>query len=81
MVSSLTKLFPSRSNCFDVRPTRRPIKRNLTGSSSCGPSAVLCGKQHSNYIDFALSGQAKLLEKPLFISFLGLLDIDFKNFF
>jgi len=43
------------------------LKREIfTGSLSCGPSAVLCGKQHSNYIDFYGHGQVKILKKALF---------------
>ena len=31
-----------------------------------GHPAALCGEQHSNYIDFHLTGQVKVVEKPLF---------------
>ena len=31
-----------------------------------GHPAALCGEQHSNYIDFHLAGQVKVVEKPLF---------------
>ena len=31
-----------------------------------GHPAALCGEQHSNYIDFHLAGQVKVVENPLF---------------
>ena len=40
------------------------LKREIfTGRFSCGPSAVLCGKQHYHYIDFYFPGQVQNARK------------------
>ena len=65
-----------------MRSLTAALKREFfTGSLSCGPSAALCGKQHSNYIDFYLDGQVKTPKKLYFKGFLEILYIDFQNFF